>query len=222
MKNGKLYVIEGLDGTGKCTQSKLLCESLQEELGMDKIRMISFPAYQSKTSSLVEMYLHGEFGKAGELSPYQVSSFFAVDRLGTYFKEMKPFLDDGGIYIVDRYTTSNLLYQSSLMDSEQEKKDIIDWIMDFEYKKLALPEPTQVFFLSVNYETFMDSIHKRDDNKHGGKDIHEENADFLEKVYKNANFVTEYLGWTRIECTKNGSFKDLKEIHTEILQNLQK
>ena len=58
---GKLFVIDGTDGSGKQTQFDLLKKRLDEE----KIdyRTVSFPNYESPSSSLVKMYLSGEFGK---------------------------------------------------------------------------------------------------------------------------------------------------------------
>ena len=50
---GKLLVIEGSDGSGKATQTKLLYEALQ---GAGKaVRMVSYPNYDSPSSALVKM-----------------------------------------------------------------------------------------------------------------------------------------------------------------------
>ena len=56
----KLIVIDGLDGSGKATQTKLLAERLNEN-GY-KARTISFPDYDSDSSALVKMYLGGKLG----------------------------------------------------------------------------------------------------------------------------------------------------------------
>ena len=66
---GKLFVIDGTDGSGKQTQFELLKEHLKND-GID-FRTVSFPNYESPSSSLVKMYLAGEFGKnAKDVSPY--------------------------------------------------------------------------------------------------------------------------------------------------------
>ena len=57
----KLIAIEGLDGSGKDTQSKLLFSALTEE--GRSVRLLSFPDYESPSSTLVKMYLGGELGK---------------------------------------------------------------------------------------------------------------------------------------------------------------
>ena len=83
---GKLIVIDGTDGSGKQTQLEILENKLKEN-NID-YRKISFPNYNSPSSSLVKMYLSGEFGTdADAISPYVASTFFAVDRYATYKKQ---------------------------------------------------------------------------------------------------------------------------------------
>ena len=57
---GKLFVIDGTDGSGKQTQM----QELKNKLISDRIEFkeVSFPNYDSPSSSLVKMYLSGEFG----------------------------------------------------------------------------------------------------------------------------------------------------------------
>ena len=210
-----LIVIEGLDGTGKATQSKMLAEHLRASL-------FSFPNYNSKSSALVEMYLNGEFGRnAASINPYQASAMFAVDRIGTYLKEMKTILERAGKIIADRYTTSNILYQTAKFDSFEEKNDFIKWVRRFEYKDLQLPEPTQTFMLNVPFETFVDMMTLRNDNKHDGEDIHEADMDYLKKVYENAQYVAEKLHWDIIECAdESGNLLSRREINRRIVKKL--
>lgn len=210
-----LIVIEGLDGTGKATQSKMLAEHL-------RVFLFSFPNYNSKSSALVEMYLNGEFGRnAASINPYQASAMFAVDRLGTYLKEMKTILERAGKIVADRYTTSNILYQTAKFDRVEEKNDFIKWVRRFEYKDLQLPEPTQTFLLNVPFEAFVDMMTLRNDNKHDGEDIHEADMDYLKKVYENAQYVAEKLHWDIIECVdESGNLLSRREINRRIVKKL--
>ena len=69
---GKLFVIDGTDGSGKQTQFNKLQERLKKD-GVD-FRVVSFPNYDSPSSGLVKMYLSGEFGEnAKDVSPYIAS-----------------------------------------------------------------------------------------------------------------------------------------------------
>ena len=109
MKKGKLFVIDGTDGSGKQTQLEKLRKRLDEE--NIEYKNVSFPNYESPSSSLVKMYLSGEFGQnAKEISPYIASTFYAADRYATYKKGIEEFYNNGGIILADRYTTSNMIH----------------------------------------------------------------------------------------------------------------
>ena len=114
MSKGKLIVLEGLDGSGKATQAKLLKAHLKEQ-GFS-VREITFPNYESDSSALVKMYLAGQFGQhPDDVNAYAASSFYAVDRYASYKKDWGSFYENGGIVIADRYTTSNAVHQLSLI-----------------------------------------------------------------------------------------------------------
>lgn len=118
---GKLIVIEGAcDGIGKTTQYNLLKEYLEKN-GYS-VCSHHFPTYDSKQGKLTEYYLNGDFGNPSDLSPYLVNSIYAVDRSITWNDKLKAAYDKGDIILLDRYTTSSLIYQSSLMDDYYEKR----------------------------------------------------------------------------------------------------
>ena len=79
----KLIVIEGLDGSGKATQTAILAQELTQ-MGVP-VKTVSFPDYEKPWSCLVRMYLEGQFGSRPEdVSAYAASSFFAMDRFASY------------------------------------------------------------------------------------------------------------------------------------------
>ena len=97
---GKLFVIDGTDGSGKQTQLEKLKERFEKD-GID-YKLVSFPNYDSPSSSLVKMYLAGEFGEnAKDVSPYIASTFFAADRYATYKKDYEEYYKNGGIILAD-------------------------------------------------------------------------------------------------------------------------
>ena len=139
MSKGKLIVVEGLDGSGKATQAKLLARHLTEQ-GFS-VREITFPDYESDSSALIKMYLAGQFGdKPDDVNAYAASSFFAVDRYASYKKDWGSFYENGGIIIADRYTTSNAVHQCSKLPPEQ-WESFLDWLFDYEFHLLGLPAP---------------------------------------------------------------------------------
>jgi len=146
--SGKLIVIEGLDGSGKATQAEKLCETLKAK-GINAIK-VSFPDYESDSSALVKMYLHGEFGTdPSDVNPYAASSFYAVDRFASYAKNWKQFFQDGGIVIADRYTTSNAIHQCSKLPEDQWDA-FLKWLFHYEYDLLGIPTPYRTVYLRVD------------------------------------------------------------------------
>ncbi|MBQ2034717.1 MAG: thymidylate kinase, partial [Peptococcaceae bacterium] len=130
--NGKLYVIEGVDGSGKATQTELLYQALLAE--GKPVRKVSFPDYDSPSSSLIKMYLNGEFGTDPQsVNAFATSVFFAVDRFASFRKDWQEFYENGGIIIADRYVTSNLVHQAGKISDAAEKERYIQWLSDLEY-----------------------------------------------------------------------------------------
>ena len=141
---GKLFVIDGTDGSGKQTQLEKLKERFEKD-GID-YKLVSFPNYDSPSSSLVKMYLAGEFGEnAKDVSPYIASTFFAADRYATYKKDYEEYYKNGGIILADRYTTANMVHQAGKIANEKEREKFLEWLWDFEFNLYGLPVPTEVF-----------------------------------------------------------------------------
>lgn len=108
---GKLIVIEGLDGSGKSTQTELLQKKLAA-LSVDTKR-IKLPDYDDPSSTLVRMYLGGEFGNDPScVNVYAASSFYAVDRYASYSRHWKEDYLSGKVILADRYTSSNAVHQA--------------------------------------------------------------------------------------------------------------
>ena len=127
---GKLFVIDGTDGSGKQTQFQQLQESLLKD-GID-YKVVSFPNYDSPSSALVQMYLSGEFGEnAKEISPYIASTFYAADRYATFQTGYKKYYEDGGIILADRYTTANMVHQAGKIKDEKEREKFLNCLWDF-------------------------------------------------------------------------------------------
>ncbi len=217
---GKLVVIEGSDGSGKATQTKLLFEYLKEQ-GRN-VRMVSYPDYDSPSSSLVKMYLGSEFGHDPySVNAYVTSAFFAVDRFASYLKNWKSFYESSkdAIVICDRYVTSNMLHQTSKLESLAEKERFLEWEYDFEFVKGGLPVPDLVFFLDVPPDTAFRLMRDRENKitHKSEKDIHESNKDFLVKSYENSILVGKKYGWRNIRCCDDeGNMESMEVIHGRI------
>ncbi|MBQ3435885.1 MAG: dTMP kinase [Bacilli bacterium] len=217
MKKGKLIVIEGaVDGIGKSTQYDLLYQRLISE--GEKIVKYHFPSYNTIQGKLIEEYLEGKFGKPHDLSPYFINELYATDRAVTWYQELKKYYDEGYIVLLDRYTTSSIIYQSALLD---DKKDFINYVEEFEYHKLGIPKPDKVIFLTAPFELVHELRSNRKENEGIENDIHESDTDFMEKVYQNALFVADYLTWDKIICNENDRMRTIEDIHEEIYKKVK-
>ena len=207
---GKLIVIEGLDGSGKATQSKLLAAALEQQ--GRPVRQISFPNYASNASWPVRMYLAGEFGPRPEdVNAYAASVLYAVDRFASYRKDWADFYRDGGILIADRYTTSNAVHQCSKLPRTA-WDDYLDWLFDLEYQKIGIPKPDAVFYLEVDplvSQRLLSGRYQGDESK---KDIHERDLAYLEHSRAAAAYCADRLGWRRITCCAGGAMRPVEEI----------
>lgn len=219
----KLIVIEGVDSSGKATQTKILFDTLKQK-GYD-VFSVEFPNYKSKSSSLVKMYLNGDFGQnADDVNPYVASSFFAVDRVATYITEIKEPLKNGRIVIADRYTTSNLIHQASKIYDINEKEKFLDWVSDFEYNKLNLPKPDLTIFLDMPVpfaKKLMEKRLNKIDNSNT-LDIHEKDEAYLKHSYDNAHYVADKFGWHKISCVKDDNVRSIEDIANEIFETVAK
>ena len=220
---GKLIIFEGLDGSGKGTQTQLTAEALKAE-GQD-LRQITFPNYQSPSSSLVKMYLGGEFGqRPDDVNAYAASSFYAVDRYTSYKTDWGSFYREGGLVLSDRYTTSNAVHQCSKLPP-MHWDGFLNWLFDFEYKKIGIPAPDCVVYLAVDPEVSQKLMTERYHGDESKKDIQEKDREYMARSRAAAEYCARTLGWQRIECTtiENGAktMRTVQDINDEVLAQIR-
>ena len=218
--NGKLYVIEGVDGSGKATQTELLYQALLAE--GKPVRKVSFPDYDSPSSSLIKMYLNGEFGTDPQsVNAFATSVFFAVDRFASFRKDWQEFYQNGGIIIADRYVTSNLVHQAGKITDAAEKERYIQWLSDLEYNIFGLPKPDYVIFLDMPPAYSLKLRQQRNELKQGlTADIHEADQTYLQNAYKNAIGIAKHQEWHTISCVADDKIRTIEDIHAEIVRTI--
>lgn len=218
--NGKLYVIEGVDGSGKATQTELLYQALLAE--GKPVRKVSFPDYDSPSSSLIKMYLNGEFGTDPQsVNAFATSVFFAVDRFASFRKDWQEFYENGGIIIADRYVTSNLVHQAGKISDAAEKERYIQWLSDLEYNIFGLPKPDRVIFLDMPPAYSLKLRQQRNELKQGlTADIHEADQTYLQNAYENAIGIAKHQEWHTISCVTDDNIRTIEDIHAEIVRTI--
>lgn len=211
---GKLIVIEGLDGSGKGTQSELLFDYLNNKY--KKIRKLTFPNYESESSAAVKMYLDGKlFGNPMDINAYAASSFFAVDRYISFVTDWKKDYDEGCVFLADRYTTSNAVYQ---VGKAENKEEYLNWVWDYEYNKLGLPSPDLVIYLDMDPKVSAELLMKRYKGNDDKKDIHERNLEYLNMCRENAMTVAKNNNWKIVKCSDDKAPFSIEDIFKEILR----
>lgn len=212
--SGKLIVFEGTDGSGKATQSRMLCEYLKQQ-GISYCN-INFPRYGKPSAAMVQEYLDGNLGKKPEdVNAYAASMFYAMDRYASYKQDWGETYENGGLIVADRYTTSNAVHQASKLP-DGERKAYLDWLFDTEYRLLGLPAPDLVIYLDMPTEITEKMMRQREAATNTKADIHEQDQAYLRRCRENARKVVQECGWTVIHCAAGEEPRTVEDIHAEV------
>lgn len=211
---GKLIIIEAGDGSGKATQTKKLYERLLVE--GRKVHKVEFPDYEADGSMLVRMYLRGDFGgHAEDVNAYAASTFFAADRYASYRTKWQKYYEAGEIILADRYTTSNMVHQAVKLTDSAAREKFLDWLWDYEFRKLGLPVPDLVVFLDMEPEA-ADRLIAARAAVTGQSDIHEKDKAYLHRCHETYLELAEKYGWVRVQCSTAGNPLPVENIHAEV------
>ncbi|MDD5050921.1 MAG: hypothetical protein PHV93_04285 [Candidatus Pacebacteria bacterium] len=215
---GRLIAIEGLDGAGKAVQTKLLTEALQK--AGKEVTLFDFPRYTtSMFGKLTGEALQGMYGDFRNMSPFLSSLPFVLDR-ATAKNDIEKALEKGDV-ICNRYTPSNLAYQSAKLPPSRRKK-FVDFLEKAEYGEIGVPKPDVVFYLSVPVETALGLNAQKPKRvylkKAGDKDQHDEDEMYQSQVFEVYHaFAKEKKGWHIIECVADGKLLSPETIHKKII-----
>ena len=217
--SGRLIVFEGTDGSGKATQSRLLCEHLRRE--NVPYKNINFPRYGQPSAAMVQEYLDGRLGRhPGDVNAYAASLFYAMDRYASYKQDWGPFYEAGGLVVADRYTTSNVVHQASKLP-EGERKAFLDWLFDTEYRLLELPKPDLVIYLDMPTEITEKMMRRREAATGTHADIHEQDEAYLKSCRDAAREIVRDCGWTVIRCARDDEPRTVEDIHDEVYRTVR-
>jgi len=190
---GTLIVLEGIDGSGKSTQAKLLYDWLIKE------------GYKAV---LLREPTNGKYGrilreklKSGKLPPDEAYRLFLLDRIEDVRTNIIPALKKGYVVVIDRYFISTIAYQGA-------SGIPIDKIIS-DHKKYGVPIPDIVFVLDIPADEAINRLKRLKRNFDSF-----EKKDFLEKVRKIYLNVGRYIPTLVIivDATRN-----VKEVHELII-----
>lgn len=209
---GKIIVIEGIEGSGKETQSKLLVESLNK-LGIKSIEF-SFPMYDTPTGRIFKDCLLNNNNYFNEginsLDPELVCLYTAADRKYN-IKRIEEYLNNDYIVVINRYTSSNMANQGSKYNDSEDRFYMYQWIDKLEYWLLKLPKPDYTILLNMPYKY----------NNQLSFDLTKENSK-QERVLQAYLELAGLYNWDIIDCIDEDKEKTIEEIHKEIMELLKK
>ena len=219
MAQGKLIVLEGIDGSGKSTQFKRLCARLEAE--NVPFHRVIFPRYGEPSSALLTMYLNGVFGKnPRDVNAYAASTFYGVDRFASFRMDWGEYYKGGGLILSDRYTTSNAVHQGAKVP-EPELGAFLDWLYDFEFRILELPRPDLVLYMDIDLASAERQMRARESETRTAADIHEADLDYLRRCLWAGGAAADRFGWRRIPCVEGGKMRPVEDIHGDVFRVVQ-
>jgi dTMP kinase len=223
-QTGYLVAFEGLDGSGKSTQARLLIQSLRTR-GLDS-EYISFPRTNERGyGEAIAMFLRGEFGSVETVHPYLVAALFAGDRAAAN-STMRSWLTEGKFVVADRYFYSNAAFQSAKLGSEIAKAEFESWIRFVEYTCNQIPQAHLTVFLDVPIEVIESNMIKRSVEPRsylkGQADIHEASLHLQAKVAKEYHrLASTDPSFHVLSCVdEHGRMRDIKKIHSDVIKLL--
>jgi dTMP kinase len=217
-RRGKLIALEGIDGSGKNTQMRLLSQALSKRRVSHSC--IGFPHYEGFFGKLVAQYLNGRFGQLADVDPHFSALLYAGDRF-----ESKPRIERdlaaGKLVLADRYIGSNLAHQAARM-APAKRKDFIRWLKELEYGVYGLPVEDLVILLRVPVRDARRLVAKKKARQYTSRrrDLQEANIEHLRQTSQMYDALAAQRNWVRIDCVADGG-SDLftpEEVHRNLMQ----
>lgn len=219
MRKTKIIAIEGIDGSGKGVQFKLLKERL---LGMGySVATRDYPKYESFFGSEVGKRLAGKDGASAEaIEGKSMALWYALDR----YEDLKNYRDGETDYLLfNRYVLSNAVYQS-VRDIDIDKPDIVDWVMELEFSHFKLPRPDINLFFSIDARKAEELVRQKGFRSYVGNesDVYERSSSIQERARKKYIECAErFDNIAVINCMSNDMLLPVEVISDKVLNVLK-
>ena len=216
---GYIVVIEGIDGSGKNTQTTLLLENLKRE-GFS-VNKLSFPAYsETFFGREVGKYLDGVYGGIDEIPAEMAAMLYAGDRFEKK-EDILGFIEGDGVLVIDRYVPSNIAHQCAKVVAEK-RSGLRNWIEKLEYDVYGLPKPDCVVFLDMPADVSQELVMKKETRSYTDKkkDLHEDDKDHLTKSHDCFRELVELNGWDNVKCTNLDGLRSIDDIQNDIFNTV--
>ena len=225
MEKGKFIVLDGNDGSGKATQTRLLADYLTTQ-GVHHEKF-DFPPYDKNFfGALIGECLAGKHGDFVHLDPKIASTLYACDR-GESAPLVRSALEEGKVVIADRYTSSNQIHQGGKIKRETERKEFLLWLEKMEYDVIGIPRPDAVIYLDVPVEVSLELLTNKRAQKNaqlGGAELDtvEEDRHYLENSHETARWLAEHEhNWHFVICMGKNGLRTREDIHAEVVKIIE-
>ena len=211
-----LIALEGIDGSGKGTQSAQLVEALRRQ--GQSVESLSFPRYeQTRFGAAIGEFLNGKFGQLDEVHPQLASLLFAGDR----FESKDVILDAAeqhDFVVFDRYVASNVAHQAAKLD-EPERSQLMQWIDRVEHDIYGLPRPDLTILLDLPATVAQRLIAEKAARSYTDKaaDLQEADGEYLERVRQVYRTLAESNDrWRIVNCLSGDDVRSIEDIADEL------
>lgn len=227
LKNGKLIVIDGTDGSGKATQVEYLTNRLKKD-GY-KIKIVDFPEYYKNFfGAFIGHCLSEQYYNFINVHPKIASVLYAADRWQSS-KEMINWLKEGYIVIANRYASANQIHQGGKISDTKKRNNFIKWLNQMEFEVFGIPKPDITLYLSLPIHIVMKLLNERESSQmkrkylKKNKDVHEADEKFMENSIKSALWLAKTQpNWAKIDCSKKGEILSREDIHEMVYNEVKK
>lgn len=218
MRKGCFIVVDGTDWSWKRTQTDRLAEKLRCE--WYEVEKIDFPQYWKPSAWPTEEYLSGKFWGADDVTPYQASILYAVDRFSAAWK-IRKWLEEWKVVISDRYVSANMWHQAWKIADLKERDEFLEWLENLEYWILNIPRPDVQVFLYLDPEISRNlALKVEKPNMDKSKDIHENDANHMRKASEAFLYVAKKFNWIQIDCAKDWEMRTIDDIGEELYEKV--
>ncbi|MFZ3032109.1 MAG: thymidylate kinase [Candidatus Moraniibacteriota bacterium] len=227
MKKGKLIVLDGTDGSGKATQTKLLQARLKKE-GY-RVQTLDFPQYEKNFfGGLIGECLAGEHGDFVSIDPYIGSTLYAADRFESKDKIMR-WLKVGCVVVLDRYVSSNQIHQGGKITDAKKRKKFLEWLEKMEYGVFGIPRPDGIIYLDVPVALSQKLLaskgqkEKKTYLKKRKTDVVEGSQKYLDDSRQSALLLVKKQNrWLRVECAKKDEMLSREVVAEKVWDQVKK
>lgn len=218
---GILIAIEGIDGSGKHTQAKLLEHELVAQ-GYT-VYATGFPQYDSWFGNMVGKFLNGDFGTLESVDPHFSALLYAGDRYEAKTR-LQSALNEGKVVLVDRYVASNLAHQVARAPAEK-RSEFLRWIEHLEYYIYGLPRENLILYLRVPPSQAQKLVAQKGERNYtrATHDLQEKSLRHLEDAAEMYDMLSRSKPWATVQCfdAQSGSLRLPEEISSEVLSAVQ-